>query len=58
VRSSFVPSPDLIAPPVEVIEIEARRALHGHFNVIHVPTSLKADIYPAGAPRGSAAERA
>ncbi len=33
---------------VEVIADEARRPAHGHFNVIHVATALKADIYPAG----------
>jgi hypothetical protein len=40
--------PDFYVPPVEVMEIEARRPTHGHFNLIHAPTSLKADVYPAG----------
>lgn len=35
-------------PPVEVLEIEAARRTHGHFNVIHGPTSLRADVYLAG----------
>ena len=35
-------------PPTEVIEMEVRRPLHGHFNLIHLGTSLKADVYPAG----------
>ena len=42
-------APDVYVPPPEVIAIEAARPLHGHFNVIHVPTALKADIYPTGA---------
>ncbi|MEJ7810736.1 MAG: hypothetical protein WKG32_10045 [Gemmatimonadaceae bacterium] len=41
-------APDVYVPPVDVIELEARRPLHGHFNLIHGPTALKADIYPAG----------
>jgi hypothetical protein len=32
-------------PPSDVIEIEARREAHGHFNIIHHKTGLKADIY-------------
>jgi hypothetical protein len=39
---------DTYVPPVEVLETEAARALHGHFNVIHAPTSLRADVYLAG----------
>ncbi len=35
-------------PPLEVLEIEAARHTHGHFNVIHGPTSLRADVYVAG----------
>lgn len=27
--------------------LEARRESRGHFNVIHVPSGLKADVYPA-----------
>jgi hypothetical protein len=42
------PSPEYYVPPVEVIETESRRPRHGHFNIIHVETALKADIYPAG----------
>ena len=40
---------DTYVPPVEVLEIEAARQTHGHFNVIHGPTSLRADVYIAGA---------
>ncbi len=39
---------DTYVPPVEVLEVEAGRRLHGHFNVIHAPTSLRADVYIAG----------
>jgi hypothetical protein len=35
-------------PPVEVIETECRRPLHGHFNLIHHETAFKADVYVAG----------
>lgn len=47
-RSAFAGG-DFYVPPAEVIGVEATRALHGHFNLIHVATALKADIYPAGA---------
>jgi hypothetical protein len=36
-------------PPTDVMAIESRRPVHGHFNLIHGETALKADIYPAGA---------
>jgi hypothetical protein len=39
---------DTYVPPVEVLEIEAGRRTHGHFNVIHGPSSLRADVYIAG----------
>jgi hypothetical protein len=39
---------DTYVPPVEVLEIEAARRVHGHFNVIHGPSSLRADVYLAG----------
>ena len=35
-------------PPRKVIEDEARRSTHGHFNLIHHETGLKADCYLAG----------
>jgi hypothetical protein len=37
---------DYYVPPPEVIAQEMRRAQHGHFNVIHLNTGLKADFYP------------
>ena len=39
---------DTYVPPVEVLEIEAGRPAHGHFNVVHGPSSLRADVYLAG----------
>lgn len=34
-------------PPAEVIRIECARRSHGHFNLIHPESGLKADVYPA-----------
>ncbi|MDZ7630277.1 MAG: hypothetical protein U5K74_02670 [Gemmatimonadaceae bacterium] len=39
---------DTYVPPVEVLQVEAARRTHGHFNVIHALTSLRADVYIAG----------
>lgn len=39
---------DTYVPPVEVLEVEAARRTHGHFNVIHAPSALRADVYIAG----------
>lgn len=36
---------DFYLPPTEVIGIESRREVNGHFNIIHHQTGLKADIY-------------
>lgn len=38
---------DFYLPPADVITLESRRETRGHFNVIHVPSGLKADVYPA-----------
>ena len=35
-------------PPVEVIEEESGRVAHGHFNVIHHQTAMRADVYLPG----------
>lgn len=43
------PKAAFYVPPLEVMEEEARRPLHGHFNLIHLDTALKADCYVAGA---------
>jgi hypothetical protein len=39
---------DTYVPPVDVLKIEAGRPIHGHFNVVHGPSSLRADVYLAG----------
>lgn len=39
---------EFYVPPVEVIEVESRRPAHGHFNVIHHRTAMRADIYLPG----------
>lgn len=42
---ALFPEPDYYCPPVEILQIESRRPTHGHFNLIHIPQNLKADIY-------------
>lgn len=39
------PEDDFYLPPSDVVVIESRREAHGHFNIIHHATGLKADIY-------------
>lgn len=40
---------EFYVPPLEVLTVEAHRAVHGHFNIIHTATALKADVYAIGA---------
>lgn len=35
-------------PPPEILKVELKRSLRGHFNLIHHETGFKADIYLAG----------
>ena len=42
------PRADFYVPPLETIVTEVARQQRGHFNLIHMNTSFKADIYPAG----------
>jgi hypothetical protein len=35
-------------PPQEALATEVARSSHGHFNIIHNPTFMRADIYLAG----------
>ena len=35
-------------PPLEVIETEAARGAFGHFNLLHVSSALRADVYCVG----------
>lgn len=39
---------DYYCPPVEVVEQERERSEHGHFNVIHSETAMRADVYLVG----------
>jgi hypothetical protein len=39
---------EFYCPPVEIIRLEAKRPLRGHFNLIHHETGFKADIYLLG----------
>ncbi len=42
------PSADFYVPPPEVIAAEVQREQRGHFNIIHIETGFKADVYPTG----------
>jgi len=46
--SDLFPSSDFYVPPAEVIAAEARREQRGHFNILHLPTGFKADLYLTG----------
>ena len=47
IRNAF-PLEEFYCPPVEVIKVELRRPLRGHFNLIHHETGFKADVYLMG----------
>lgn len=42
------PLEEFYCPPLDVILLEAARAEHGHFNLLHHDTGFKTDIYLAG----------
>ena len=42
------PAAEFYVPPVEALEEESRRSVHGHFNVSHHRTAMRADIYLSG----------
>jgi hypothetical protein len=44
---TIFPEEKYYLPPVEVIQIECRREIRGHFNIIHHDSGMKADIYPS-----------
>lgn len=46
-RSVF-PDTAYYVPPLEAIDVERKRPQFGHFNIIHLETALRADIYLAG----------
>ena len=41
-------APDFYFPPTDVVMAEIAREQRGQFNVLHVPTGFKADIYTTG----------
>ena len=41
-------STDFYRPPLEAVKDEIRRPRHGHFNIIHRETALRADVYLLG----------
>jgi hypothetical protein len=47
VVNAFRP-PDYYCPPEDVLRVEAARPSHGHFNLLHAKSGLKADVYLAG----------
>ena len=46
--AEIFPSSDFYVPPPEIIAAEARREARGHFNILHLPTGFKADLYLTG----------
>jgi hypothetical protein len=42
------PLEEFYCPPLEILKIEAKRPLRGHFNLVHHETGFKADIYIMG----------
>lgn len=42
------PPTDFYVPPIETIATETARAQHGHFNIIHLDTNFKMDVYLSG----------
>lgn len=44
--ASCFSSGEFYCPPHEVLKVESSRECRGHFNIIHIPTGLKADFYP------------
>ena len=44
---TLFPEPDFYCPPPAVLQAENQRECRAHFNILHVPTGLKADFYPS-----------
>lgn len=42
------PAASCYLPPIETIREEAARPAHGHFNILDLETTLRADVYCAG----------
>lgn len=48
VFAALWPPDEFYCPPIEVIAEERERPAHGHFNVIHAESAMRADVYFAG----------
>src|ERR1043166_2677167 len=46
-REAF-PTPEFYVPPDEIIAAEVARLEKGQFNILHVATGFKADVYTTG----------
>lgn len=46
--ASAWPQDAFYVPPIEVIAAESARPAHGHFNVLHHGTTMRADVYLPG----------
>lgn len=46
--AEIFPSSDFYVPPAEAITTEVERGRSGHFNIIHMDSSFKTDLYPTG----------
>ena len=46
--AEIFPSSEFYVPPPEIIAVEMRRERGGHFNILHVSTGFKADLYITG----------
>lgn len=44
---SILHEDEYYCPPTDIIQIENKRDVQGHFNLIHPKSGFKADIYPA-----------
>lgn len=45
---TIFPNGEFYLPPKEVINLEINRSSRGHFNIIHIDTGFKADVYLTG----------
>lgn len=43
--SRIFPSNEFYLPPAEIIGIENKKELRGHFNIVHFESGFKADVY-------------
>ncbi len=45
---SAFPQSAYYVPPLEVMQEEAARSAHGHFNLLHLESAMRADVYVMG----------